>query len=174
MMPTLAFILSILGLLAAITPNLLKGKNLKLILVFLVGANLLYAFSYLAEGKGINGSAAGFLGAVIAGVNFIFESKGKPIPKWLVVIYFAVAITLQLLVAEITCLTAIIVAAVAAFLMGVLQPNGKMYRIWALLNILLWVLYDILTQSYALLPMHSIQTITVVVGMIVHDRKKSS
>lgn len=172
-MQTLAFVLSIAGLLAAMTPNLLKGKNLKLILVFLVCANLLYAFSYLAEGKGINGSAAGFLGAAIAGLNFIFESKGKPVPKWLVAVYFVVAITVQLLVAEITYLTAIIVGAVAAFLMGVLQPNGKMYRIWALLNIVLWVVYDILSKSYALLPVHSIQALTVVIGMLVHDRKKT-
>ena len=172
-MQTLAFVLSIAGLLAAMTPNLLKGKNLKLILVFLVCANLLYAFSYLAEGKGINGSAAGFLGAAIAGLNFIFESKEKPVPKWLVAVYFVVAITVQLLVAEITYLTVIIVGAVAAFLMGVLQPNGKMYRIWALLNIVLWVVYDILSKSYALLPVHSIQALTVVIGMLVHDRKKS-
>ena len=153
-------------------PNLLKGKNLKLILVFLVCANLLYAFSYLAEGKGINGSAAGFLGAAIAAVNFTFDSKGKPVPKWLIAIYFVVTISVQLLVAPITYLTIVIVAATTAFLMGVLQPNGKMYRLWALANILLWVLYDILSKSYALLPVHCFQTVTVIVGMILHDRKE--
>ena len=173
-MPTLALVLSLTGLICAVTPNLLKGKNLKLILCFLVCANLLYAFSYLAEGKGINGSAAGFLGAVISGINFIFESKEKPVPKWLVTLYFAVAIAVQLLVAQITYLTVIIIAAVAAFLMGVLQPNGKMYRLWALLNIVLWVVYDILSKNYAPLLVHSIQTVTVIIGMIIYDRKKAN
>lgn len=172
MMETLAFILSTVGFIAAVTPNLLKGKNLKLILVFLVCANILYAGSYLAEGKGINGSAAGFLGAAIAGINYLFESKGNPIPKWLIGIYFLVAIALQLLVAEFSWLTVIIIGAFVAFLMGVLQSNGKMYRIWALLNILLWVLYDILTQSDAILPYHCIQTVSVLMGMLLHDRKE--
>jgi hypothetical protein len=170
-METLAYILSIAGFFAAIMPNLLKGKNMKLILFFLVCANLLYSFSYLAEGQGINGSAAGFLGAAIAGINFTFESKGNPVPKWLVGIYFFVFIAVQLLVAPISYLTAIIVGAGVAFLMGVLQPNGKLYRIWALLNIALWVLYDILTKSYSLLLVHSLQTVSVVVGMLLHDRK---
>ena len=172
-METLAFILSVTGFLTAIMPNLLKGKNMKLILFFLVCANLSYALSYLAAGKGINGSAANFLGTVIAAVNFIFESKGNPIPKWLVGIYFAVAIVLQLLVAPISYETAIILAAVMAFLMCVLQPNGKLYRVWAMLNILLWVLYDIVTKSYSQLLVHSLSVITIVVGMILHDRKKA-
>ena len=110
-MEKLAFVLSILGLICAIMPNLIKGKNLKLILFFLICCNLLYAFSYLAEGKGINGSAAGFLGAVISAINFTFESKGKPIPKWLLAVYLVVAVAIQLLIAGFTYLTMVILLA---------------------------------------------------------------
>lgn len=173
-MEILALILSVAGFIGAILPNLLKGRNMKLILFFLICANLFYALSYLAAGKGINGSAANFLGAVISGLNFIFESKGNPVPKWLVGIYFAVAIALQLLVAPISYETAIILGAVMAFLMCVLQPNGKLYRVWALLNISLWVVYDIVTKSYSQLLVHGLSVFTIFIGMIIHDRKKSA
>lgn len=172
-METLSFALSLVGFFAAIAPNLIKGKNMKLILFFLVCANTLYALSYLAGGSGINGSISGFLGAAIAGSNYIFESRNRNVPYWMIGIYCVAFTSLHLIIGGFTLLSLISILAALAFVLGIIQKNGKLYRVWALANIILWVVYDICSKSWEILPVHSIQLISVFVGMFLHDRKKT-
>lgn len=173
-METLSFIFSVVGFFAGIAPNLIKGKNMKLILFLLVCCNLLYGCSYLVGGgDGINGAASGFLGAAVAGINYIFESKDRPVPKWLALVYGVTFTALHLSLGGFTLSSLFSILATAAFILCIIQKNGKMYRVWALANISFWVIYDIISQSYEILPVHSIQVLTVIIGMIIYDRKKN-
>jgi len=155
-----------------LTASLVKGKRMNVILVFLFLGNVFIATSYLVAGGGINGAAAGYLGSVQAIINYFFDSKNKPIPKWLIAVYIISNVSLNLWVAQgITALSLIVIMTGLAFVMSIIQPNGTKYRFWALLNLLLWCIYDVASTSYSVLLTHAFQLIVTVLGMIIHDRK---
>ena len=58
------------------------------------------------------------------------------------------------------------------FVMCIGQKNGAKYRIWTIVNMSLWVIYDILSGAYSVLPSHIPQLIFPIVGVFVHDIKK--
>ena len=96
-MQTIAYVLSIIGLGAVMLSYLLKGKNMIMILVLLFLANLFVGLSYLCTGN-MPGSLSCFLGAIQCIINFFYESKGKDLPKWLVAVYAASFIVVNLIV----------------------------------------------------------------------------
>ncbi len=171
-MQTLPFILSILGLVSMILASLTKGERMKLILFYVFCGNLLVAMSYLLDGKGINGAAACFLGAAQTLINYFFDSKGKPLPKWLLLIYAIAIVVLNVWVAHgITMLGLLVIVAGLTFIMCIGQPNGAKYRFWTIVNMVLWCTYDIIAPAYPSLVTHISLFVFTVAGMIIHDRK---
>lgn len=169
-MEILAFVLSTLGTICICVPPLLKGTNMKAILLLLFLSNILIAASYFLTGA-FNGAASCCVGAVQTIINYFFERKNRPVPKWLVAIYAVAFIAVNLLVfAHVTDMIALL--ATMAFIIAICQKNGKRYRPWTLGNAGLWILYDVVTLSFGPLSTHAIQFSTIVVGMIMHDRKK--
>ena len=86
-MQILSLCLSTLGFLALVIASLTKGDKIKRILILVFLANLLYAVGYTVGGSGINGAASCYLGALISLINYFFDAKNKPIPKWLAALY---------------------------------------------------------------------------------------
>jgi len=171
-MQILSYVLSILAFVAMVTASLVKGRNMKLILALVCTANVFVGVSYHIGGSGINGAAACYLGAVITFINFFFESKQKDIPKWLISIYALAIVVLNIWVAGgITFFGMIALVASLSFIMCIIQKNGKKYRFWTILNMLLWCTYDAITASYSVLLSHVAQLIFTVAGMVIHDRK---
>ena len=171
-MEILAFVLSTLGTVCICIPPLLKGKNMKLILLLIFSTNVLLATSYFLTGA-YNGAATCCIGAVQTIVNYFFERKNKPIPRWLIAVY-AVAFTVAnlLVFAKLTDVIALLAA--GAFILAICQKNGKQYRVWTLVNTLLWLVYDGVNRSYGPLTTHGILLITILFGMVMHDRKKNT
>lgn len=169
-----AYILSGAGLLSMICASLTKGERMKRILFLVFCGNVLVATSYLLEGRGINGAAACYLGGAQTIINYFFESKGKPIPKWLISVYAIAIIMLNIWVAgwKITALGTLVIIASLTFIFCIGQKNGAKYRFWTLINMILWCLYDILSASYSVLITHLSQLVFAIVGMVIHDRKK--
>ena len=173
-MQTLAYILSVAGLISMILASLVKGEKMKTVLFFVFCGNALVGTSYLLDGSGINGAAALYLGAAQTIINYFFESKQKPIPKWLLCIYAVAVIVLNIAVAgKVTALGVLVIIASLTFIFSIGQPNGAKYRVWTIINLTLWCLYDILAVVYSALFTHVILFVFTVVGMIVHDRRKS-
>lgn len=170
-MQVLSFVLSILGLASMIAASLIKGKGMKTILFFVFAGNALVATSYLIGGSGINGAASCYIGAAQAIINYFFESKNKLLPKWLVVIYVIAFIAVNLIVGGFSALGILAIVASLTFVMCIGQKSGAKYRFWTIVNMLLWITYDILSKSYGALTSHIPLLIFTVVGMIVHDRK---
>lgn len=169
----LAYGFSLLGLASMITASLIKGKNMKKILVFVFGGNLFVAISYLLDGSGINGAASCILGCIVTLINYVFQSKNKPIPKWLAAIYGLAFITVNLIVSKgVSGLGLLAIVACLMFVMCINQKNGAKYRIWTIINMSLWVIYDIIAGAYSVLPSHIPQLIFPIVGVFVHDIKK--
>ena len=170
-METLAFSLSSLGTVCVCCSTLLKGKNMKLILFLVFLTNSLLATSYILTGA-FNGAVSCCIGAAQTLINFLFQRKNKAIPRWLIAVY-AIAFTIANVLVFSRITDAIALLASLAFIMGICQKNGKMYRVWTLANTGLWIAYDFISFSYGPLSTHIILFVTIVLGMILHDRKKA-
>jgi len=135
--------------------------------------NALVGTSYLLDGSGINGAAALYLGALQSLINYFFNSKNKPLPKWLIGIYALAIVALNIAVAGgVTPLGILVIIASLTFIFCIGQSEGTGYRFWTVVNLILWCLYDILAGVYSALITHGILLLFTLVGMVIHDRKK--
>lgn len=173
-MAVLSYILSALAFVCVVVASLLKGKNMKSILLLVFCGNFLFATGYLAGGSGINGAASCYLGGVTAIINYFFDAKGKAIPKWLTAIYGVAFILINIWVGGLNLLVVLAILATLCFVMCIGQANGKRFRFWTALNLVLWCTYDVLTASYGSLLAHIGQLTFNVTGMVIHDRKQHS
>ncbi len=172
-MQILAYILSVAGLVAMISASLVKGERMKTILFLVFCGNALVGTSYLIDGSGINGAAALYLGALQTLINYFFNSKNKPLPKWLIAIYAVAIITLNIWVAGcVTPLGVLVIVASLTFIFCIGQSEGAGYRFWTIVNMLLWCLYDTLAGVYSALVSHGLLLVFTVGAMLWHDRKK--
>ena len=188
-METLAFIFSTLGLIAMLTSSLLKGKNMKKILILVFLGNAFVAVSYLLGGSGLNGAASCILGSLFSIVNYFFDAKEKPVPKWLAAIYGLSFVAVNIIVSFNSIVTfgdtvsvdykALVLCVLAifgtlAFVMCIGQKNGAKYRFWTVMNMIMWCIYDLISGNIQVLITHIIQLSVAVVGMIIHDRKNGA
>lgn len=171
-MQILSYVLSIAGLVSMILASLVKGQNMKKILLFVFMGNMLVATSYLLAGNGINGAASCYLGGVQSIINYFYDAKMKPLPTWLIALYAVAFAALNLAVGGISPLGILAIVASLTFIMCIGQKNGKKYRFWTLVNMGLWCSYDVCSGSFGALITHGIQIIFAVAGMIIHDREK--
>lgn len=168
-MVILSYILSLAGLGAMVAASLIKGKNMKTILLFVFAGSVLVATSYLITG-GINGAVSCYIGAAQTLINYFYDRNKKPLPKWLIAVY-AVAFVCLNLITGITWLCMLAIIASLTFILCIGQKVGSKYRFWTLVNMGLWCLYDILSGSFGVLFTHGTQLAFAVVGMVIHDRK---
>ena len=188
-METLAFIFSTLGLIAMLTSSLLKGKNMKKILILVFLGNAFVAVSYLLGGSGLNGAASCILGALFSIINYFFDAKEKPVPKWLAAIYGLSFVAVNIIVSFNSIVTfgdtvsvdykALVLCVLAifgtlAFVLCIGQKNGAKYRFWTVMNMIMWCIYDLISGKIQVLITHIIQLSVAVVGMIIHDRKNNT
>ena len=169
-MEYLPFIFSALGTVCVCVSPLLKGRDMKLILLCVFSANALVGASYLVTGA-VNGAVTCFVCAIQAIINYFFDRKNKSLPVWLLAVYALTFIVVNILVFE-HIFDLITMVASLTFIMCIGQKTGAKYRVWVLINTLLWILYDLLMQTYGPLLIHGIQLVTVISGMIIHDTKK--
>ncbi|MBQ4561192.1 MAG: YgjV family protein [Clostridia bacterium] len=167
-MQTLSYILSLAGLASMIVASLIKGKNMKTILLFVFLGNMLVATSYLLTG-GVNGAVSCYIGGAQTIINYFFDAKKKPLPRWLIVIY-AVAFVVLNLMTGFSWLCVLAIVASLTFILCIGQKVGSKYRFWTLVNMVLWCLYDVLSRSFGVLFTHGTQLIFALIGMIIHDR----
>lgn len=174
-MAILVYGLSLLGLACMILASVVKGERMRVTLFLVFLGNFLVGTSYLFDGKGINGAAALYLGAAQTLINYFFESKQKPIPKWLIACYAVAIIVLNIaVVGKVTALGILVIVASLTFIFCIGQKNGAGYRFWTIINMLLWCLYDVLAGVYSALLTHGTLFIFTVAGMIIHDKKQST
>lgn len=168
-MEALSYILSLGGLASMIIASLIKGKNMKTILLFVFAGNILVATSYLLAGNGVNGAVSCYIGAAQTIINYFFDVKKKPLPKWLIGIYAVAFVALNLATGfSWLCLLAIIAS--LTFILCIGQKVGSKYRFWTLVNMGLWCLYDIVSGSFGVLFTHGTQLVFALIGTFIHDR----
>ena len=171
-MDILAVLLNLMGVSLAIASSLWKKATIKQILLLICGANLLIATSYLLQGEGINGAVSCYLAFVMAIVNYFFQVKRKPIPKWLIGIYALSFIAVNVFSNGFNLYTLLAIAAALFFVASLLQYGGKGYRFCSIFNTSIWSTYDILVGAYAALLTHGTLLIVNLTGMLLYDIKK--
>ena len=169
-----ARVLSFLGLGCTIASSLIKGRKMGLILFLLCAGNALVATSYLLDGsQSYTGAASCYIGAVQAFINFFFSRNEKKIPLWLTVVY-ALSFVIVNVIAFVEIVDVVSLVASLTFVMCVGQKNGAKYRIWTIINMGLWILYDLLKGSSAGLIAHIPFFLFTVAGMLIHDMKNKN
>lgn len=171
-MEILAYIFSILGQILIISASLIKGNRMKLILLLVFGANFSYATSYIFNGTGINGAASCYLGGILAIVNYFFDVRDRKPPRWLLVIYAALFVAVNVYFGTDVLPTVLAIVATLCFVMSIAQSSGKKYRFWTIANLVFWIVFDIISGTYSTLLAHSIQMAGTILGVILHDRKE--
>jgi len=163
-------ILSFLGLAAFVTAAVIKGEEIKKNLFFVFSGSMFVGVSYLFTSAGINGLVSSFIGGLQAIINYFFNSNNKKIPKWLILAYVLMFLTLNLAVIN-SPIGLLAVFASLCFVGSISAKNGKGYRLWQIANSSLWISYDILSHSYGPLVTHSVLFGFTVVGMLINDYK---
>ena len=167
-----SYIVNFVGLFAFIASLLVKGKKMGLILFLNFCGNALIGAAYLMGGKGVNGAISSFLGAVQAIVNYLFTSRGKSLPRWLIAVYALAFVGVNLWVGKASWLSVIAIGACLCCVVSLVQNSGKKYRFWALCNNGVWCTYDICLRAYGSLLIHFALFCVTATGMILHDWKK--
>ena len=166
-MDILAFVLSTLGMAFICGSSLIKGKDMRLVLLFVFLSNALVATSYLLTGA-YTGAASCILGALQAIINYFFDRRNKELPKWLIGVYAGSFLIANLLVfrqaADLISLTASL-----TFVFCIGQKNGTKYRRWTFVNAFLWLIYDVVTLSFGPMLTHGILLASAVSGILMHD-----
>ena len=128
-MEVLSFVLNALGLGCAVLATIIKGEKMKQVLALVFMANLLVGTSYLFMGDGINGVVSNYIATVQTVISYMYESKGKTVPKWIVGLYalsfVAVNVIFDVMLHKLSIFTVLAIIACMTFILGILQKNGK-------------------------------------------------
>ena len=169
-MKLLSLILCLISLALMITASLIKGEKIGKTLVLVCAANVLMMAGYMIE-SGMGGAGASVIGVLISVINYFFESKGKPIPMWLNIIYTLAFVAVAAITGGITIPAVLVMIAGTACVLALAQKNGKGYRVWISVNSIVWIVYDIIMHTWGPLVKHSSLLVFTLAGMLIHDRK---
>ena len=145
-----------------------------LIQVLLFIANISSGVGYIADGAaGYNAAGSCIIAAFQAIVSYLFQSKGKPVPKWLIAIYALSFVVFNVAISGINLPCVMAIIATLSFVMCIVQPNGKTFRFWCIFNNTSWIAYDFIARTYSGLIIHVTMLLVTVLGILLHDLKKN-
>ena len=139
-------------------------KKMNIILIFQIAANALAGMTYFfLDGK--SGLGISIL-AVVQTVVMYFYGKKEKTPHWAVTLAFCASYVGYSLIVYQNVFDLLPAAAAIFFALSVAQKKPSYYRIFAAINPLFWIMYDIHTLAYVYILMHSEIFISAVLGII--------
>ena len=139
-------------------------KNMNWILICQITANALAGTTYFfLDGK--SGLGISLIAVVQTVVMFIYSKKGKN-PHWLVTVAFCTSYFGYSLIVYQEIFDFLPAAAAVFFALAVAQKKPSNYRIFAAINPIFWIVYDIYALAYVYIFMHSMIFISAVIGII--------
>ena len=156
---------------------MIKGEGKKqfgfmLILTFF--SNLFAGLGYLFNAAGINGAMSCALGCIVAFVNYFFRVKNKPIPNVVLGFYYIGFFVINIINRNTFILTLIAILATFSFVVNLSQKDGAKFRLWKIVNNLLWLTYDIISKSYNQILLHVAIIVFTSISALYYDRKKEA
>lgn len=150
----------------------MQFKNMKYILTAQCLSNFLIVVQYALLG-GLSGAAVCIVATVQTLTLYIYRKKEKPFPTVLTGV-FLFAYLLSSIVIFRTANDILSCAAAILFGISVAQTQSAKYRVFILVNSILWIIYDINTAAYTMIITHGIAVVSVIVGMMRLDTPKRS
>ena len=168
------FILAqIVGILTTVSAVIsMQFKDMKWVLVSQVVSNLLTALNLALLG-GLSGAGICITATVQTVVIFMYKLKDKQLPTEFSIV-FAAVYTVCSLAAYNSVFDIIALIAALTYAMSVIQAKSSAYRIYILINSLLWVAYDISIGAYTAIITYVILITSIVIAMIRIDFKKTN
>jgi len=161
-----SFIATILGLCEPF------GKSMRNILIFNFLGNLFVGLSYFLI-SGFSGAVICFVACVQVVINYVFDSKKKKIPKWLIAVY-AIAFVSVNLISFKAWYDVLSLLAALLFVFSVSQSSAKCYRILYASNSAVWIMYDLMACAYGNFLTHVALFVATTLAMVVRDIKLKS
>ena len=165
------YIAQFFGILVIIANVLaMQMKNKKQIILMFILANLFSAINFLLLESYSGTLICGF--AIIQTlINKIFENKEVKVPKVIIGIYILISIALG----RITYTNYIDILPIICsilYTLTILQEKESNIRKISLLNILLWIVYDITIKAYTASVSDALMTISTLIGIYRFDFRK--
>ena len=162
----IAYGFSVLTAILAIV--MVQFRGMAMILIGHITTNLLTALSYVFVG-GWSGSAICFTAITQSLIMFLYERKGIKPHLAVILLFIAAYITCSVLFYQ-SIFDIFSGAAAVCFALSIAQEKPFFSRIWFLIDMALWTVYDVSCGQYANLIMHSVILCSVAVALVRVDK----
>lgn len=160
------------GILVLITNILaMQMKNKKQIILLFILANLFSAINFVLLGS-YTGTIICIFAIIQTLINKIFENKKQQVPKMMLLLYIFISIVLGLITLN-SLVDILPIICSILYTITIVQDKEKNIRKISLINIILWIIYDIVCLAYTAALSDLLTTISTLIGMYRLDYKKN-
>ncbi len=169
----MSFVFSqICGLIVSVAAIIsMQLKNIKFILVCQLICNGVGSLSYILLG-GFSGCGIYLLALTQSIVYYLFRIKQKKVPIFIAIIFICMYLLCSLTsykgLSDLFSATAALTCA-----LSLIQEKPSRYRVFMLLNGLIWMIYDIKLGAYTMIISHMATALSSCVGIIRLDLKRN-
>ena len=147
----------------------MQMKNKKQIILMFVLGNLFSAINFILL-QSYSGAVICFFAIIQTFINKIFENKQQQVPKIIIGIYIVISIILGVITFN-NIIDILPMICSVLYTLTIIQEKEKNIRRISLVNIILWMIYDIVCQAYTATISDLLMTISTIIGMYRFDRK---
>lgn len=148
----------------------MQMKNKKQIIFMFILANLFSAINFVLL-QSYSGAIICIFAIVQTFINKIFEKKVQKIPIIVIIIYIVISIILGAITFN-SYIDILPIICSILYTITIIQNKEKNIRRITLVNIVLWIIYDIVCQAYTAGISDSLMIISTFIGMYRFDYKK--
>ena len=161
----------IFGILIIITNVLsMQMKKKKQIILMFILANLFSAINFILL-ESYSGAIICFFAIIQTYINEIFENKNQQVPKIIIGIYIIISITLGAITFR-NIIDILPIICSILYTITIIQSKEKNIRKITLINMVIWLVYDIVYHAYTAAISDIMMTISALIGIYKFDYKK--
>lgn len=149
----------------------MQMKSKKQIIFMFILANLFSAINFILL-QSYSGAIICSFAIIQTLINKIFEKKKVQVPRIVIGIYVVISIILGAITFN-SFIDVIPVICSILYTMSIIQDKEKNIRRISLVNIILWIIYDVVCQAYTAAISDLLMTLSTLVGMYRLDYKKN-
>lgn len=141
----------------------MQMKNKKQIVFMFILANLFSAINFILL-KSYSGAIICFFAIIQTFINKIFENKERSVPKIIILIYIIISIILGTITFNSFVDIFPIICSIL-YTITIIQNKEKNIRRISLVNIILWIIYDIVCKAYTAAISDIFMLISTLIGI---------
>ena len=166
---TIAQMFGVLGIVFSVLSMQMKTK--RNIMIMLLCLNLASALNFLFLDS-VSGSLVCFFAVIETFINYLFDSKNKQVPFYIIVFYIVVNLILGISTYN-YFLDIIPIACALLFCATVCTKNESKIRKLMFGNQTLWLVYDVIVKAYMFSISNILTLISIIIAFYRFDYKKN-